>query len=49
MGASRPPEEEEVLIMWPNKPDPVNPANASRFAVVHHWRGVSDPERYASA
>jgi hypothetical protein len=30
-----------------NKPDAVNPAIASRFAVGHHWRGVADPERYA--
>jgi hypothetical protein len=32
----------------PNKPDAVNPAIASRFAVVHHWRGVTDPERSTS-
>jgi hypothetical protein len=29
----------------PNKPDAVNPAIASRFAVMHHWRGVTDPGR----
>jgi len=29
----------------PNKPDAVNPAIALRFAVVHLWRGVTDPER----
>ncbi len=29
----------------PNQQDAVNPANASRFAVVHHWRGVTDPGR----
>jgi len=28
-----------------NKPDAVNPAIASRFAFVHHWRGVTDPGR----
>jgi hypothetical protein len=33
------------MIRWPNKPDAVNPAIASRFAVEHHWRGVTDPER----
>lgn len=31
--------------MRPNKPDAVNPAIAPRFAVVHHWRRVTDPER----
>jgi hypothetical protein len=29
-----------------NKPDAVNPAIASRFTVVQHWRGVTDPERW---
>jgi hypothetical protein len=33
----------------PNKPDAVNPAIASQFAVVHHWRGVTDPERSAAS
>jgi hypothetical protein len=28
-----------------NKPDAVNPAIALRFAVVHHWRGFTYPER----
>lgn len=28
--------------------DALNPARASRFAVVRHWRGVSDPFRSAS-
>jgi len=37
-----------MTMMWPNKQDAVNPAIASRFAVVHHWRGVTDPERWAS-
>jgi hypothetical protein len=32
-----------------NKPDAVNPAIASRFAVVHHWRGVTVPERQTSS
>jgi len=31
-----------------NKPDAVNSAIASRFAIVHHWRGVTDPERSSS-
>ncbi len=31
----------------PNKPDAENPARASRLAVGRHWRGVSDPDRYA--
>ena len=29
----------------PNKPDAVNSAIELRFAIVHHWRGVTDPER----
>lgn len=36
------------VIQKPNKTDAVNPAIASRFAVVHHWRGVTDPERSPS-
>ena len=32
--------------MKTNKSDAVNPAIASRFALVHHWRVVTDPERY---
>ncbi len=30
-----------------NKPDAVNPAIASRLHVLHHWRGVTDPDRSA--
>ncbi len=32
-------------MKWPNKPDAVNPAIASRFHVGRHWRGVTDPKR----
>ena len=31
----------------PNKPDAVNPAIASRFHFGYHWRGVTDPGRWA--
>jgi len=31
----------------PDKPDAVNPAIASRLHVGLHWRGVTDPERWA--
>ena len=30
-----------------NKPDAVNPAIAPRLTIEHHWRGVTDPGRYA--
>ena len=35
-----------MLIKEPNKPDAVNPAMALRFAIVHHWRRVTDLERW---
>ena len=35
-------------FMMPNKPDAVNPAIASRFHAGRHWRGVTDPERWAT-
>ena len=38
---------EAVMTQWPNKPDAVNPAIASRLAVEHHWRGVTGPGRSA--
>src|SRR5436190_1109861 len=31
---------------FPNKPDAVNPAMASGLNSKHHWRGVTDPERW---
>lgn len=34
------------MTQWPNKPDAVNLAIASRFAVGHHWPEVTDPERW---
>jgi hypothetical protein len=30
-----------------NQPDAVNPAIAALFHAEHHWRGVTDPERWA--
>jgi GNAT superfamily N-acetyltransferase len=35
-------------VKKPNKPDPANPAMASRFHAGHQWRGVADPGRYAA-
>lgn len=32
----------------PNKPDAPNPARVSRLTIGCHWRGVSDPFRWAS-
>lgn len=39
--------QDQTMTTWPNKPDAVNPAIASRFQFGHHWRGVTDPERWA--
>lgn len=33
------------MTAWPNKPDAVNPAIASRLQIEHHWRGVTDTGR----
>jgi hypothetical protein len=33
------------MILSSNKPDAVNPAMALLFAIVHHWRRVTDLER----
>jgi hypothetical protein len=35
-----------VTMKRSNKPDAVNPAIASRLAIVHHWPGVGEPERW---
>ncbi len=40
--------ESASMKQSPNKPDPENPARASRLAIGCHWRGVSDPFRWAS-
>jgi len=36
-----------TVRLAPNKPDAVNPAIASALHSGRHWRGVTDPERYA--
>jgi hypothetical protein len=33
------------LVLWPTKPDVVNPAIASRLHFGYQWRGVTDPGR----
>ncbi len=33
------------MTTWPNKPDAVDPAIASRLHGGDHWRGVTDLER----